>query len=244
VSLYFPWEGTTVGGSADCSYGSDSAHLTITGSATSDLRCTNGTQVSYRGALTAKRPDGKTAFVTDYVAETRDELGVHEAVSGVRPNRRFVLELGDNLSGPASYEVDFSWYGGIGFGRPLSVSACSSDSYTTIHGVEVTAEALVPTAAPPVSSAPPHVSGTAKVGQTLTTDDGVWIGNVTSYDYQWQRCDASGVPCSDIQGAWARSYVATDADAGHALRASVTACNLNGCGIAASSDPTAPVAPR
>jgi hypothetical protein len=40
----------------------------------------------------------------------------------------------------------------------------------------------------PSASAAPSISGTAKVGQTLTERHGNWSGNPTSYAYQWERC--------------------------------------------------------
>lgn len=48
------------------------------------------------------------------------------------------------------------------------------------------------TAATPVSLTAPIVSGVAQVGQTLTTDDGVWSGSPTSYAYQWQDDGGAG----------------------------------------------------
>lgn len=42
---------------------------------------------------------------------------------------------------------------------------------------------------PPVNTALPEVTGTARVGQTLSTSDGSWTGNPTSFTYQWQTCE-------------------------------------------------------
>ncbi|HZE05919.1 MAG TPA: hypothetical protein VE127_11880 [Solirubrobacteraceae bacterium] len=80
----------------------------------------------------------------------------------------------------------------------------------------------------------PSISGSAKVGSTLKASSGTWLGGVTSYDYQWQRCDEKGANCSDIAGAGADTYKLTQADAGHALRVAVTAHNADGTGRAVS----------
>jgi len=91
---------------------------------------------------------------------------------------------------------------------------------------------------PPHNSAAPHVSGTAKVGSTLTATQGSWTGSSPlAYGYQWRRCDASGANCVDIAGATGQTYTLTDADAGHAIVVVVTATNTVGHD-SASSTPT------
>ena len=65
----------------------------------------------------------------------------------------------------------------------------------------------------------PVVSGTAEVGETLTTTDGTWAG-APAFGYQWQRC---APVCVDIDGATADSYLVDAADDGARLRVLVTA---------------------
>lgn len=88
-------------------------------------------------------------------------------------------------------------------------------------------------AAAPGNTAPPAISGTAKVGSTLTVSNGTWTGSPTSYGYQWQRCTSSA--CTNIAGETQKTYVVTSADAGHALRAVVTATNADGLSTANSN---------
>ena len=90
----------------------------------------------------------------------------------------------------------------------------------------------------------PDISGTDKVGQTLTAETGkTWTGTPPiGYSFFWQRC-GSGGRCTTIAGATGRTYVATNADVGYRLRAIVTgrndfgsnsiASNLTASGIAA-----------
>ena len=54
--------------------------------------------------------------------------------------------------------------------------------------------------AAPGNTSPPAVSGTPKVGSTLTVSNGTWTNSPTSYDYQWQRC-TSATSCTDIANA-------------------------------------------
>jgi hypothetical protein len=91
----------------------------------------------------------------------------------------------------------------------------------------------VATAAAPSNTAPPVVAGTAKVGQTLTVSNGTWTGSPTGFAYQWQRCTSSS--CVDITGATKQTYLIVDADAGHTLRAVVTASNADGKSTANSN---------
>ena len=90
------------------------------------------------------------------------------------------------------------------------------------------------TNAAPSNTTPPTVSGTAKVGQTLTVSNGAWSGSPTSYDYQWQRCTSS-TSCIDIASATSQSYKVVAADAGRTLRAVVTASNSDGKSTANSN---------
>ena len=89
----------------------------------------------------------------------------------------------------------------------------------------------------PKNTAPPTIAGNAAVGQTLTAAPGTWSGGVTSYAYQWQRCDATGAACVDIAGATGQAYTAADSDVGSTLRVVVTAANPVGS-AAATSAPT------
>jgi hypothetical protein len=86
--------------------------------------------------------------------------------------------------------------------------------------------ATIASAAAPANTTPPAVSGTAKVGSTLTVSNGTWSNTPTSYTYQWQRC--SSTSCIDINNAVGQSYVVRNADGGNRVRADVTATNADG----------------
>src|SRR5262245_19279025 len=76
-----------------------------------------------------------------------------------------------------------------------------------------------------VNTVLPTLSGTARVGSTLTTTNGSWTFDLDylSYDYEWLRCDAAGVNCSVISGQSGSSYLLRAADVGHTIRSRVTA---------------------
>jgi RHS repeat-associated protein len=92
-------------------------------------------------------------------------------------------------------------------------------------------------ASPPSNSAPPTVSGTVAVGQTLSATPGAWSGSPT-YAYQWQSCDSSGANCTNVNGARGPTLDLSQGDLGTTLRVVVTATNANGS-TALRSQPTA-----
>ncbi|MGD0272634.1 MAG: family 16 glycosylhydrolase [Gaiellaceae bacterium] len=87
----------------------------------------------------------------------------------------------------------------------------------------------------PVNTALPTISGTAEQGQTLSASSGSWGNSPTSYIYQWQHCDSSGVYCTDISGATSSDYTAGADDVGMIFHVVVTAANSYGSTDAVSS---------
>lgn len=94
----------------------------------------------------------------------------------------------------------------------------------------------------PKNTALPSISGTTRVGETLTAQAGTWEDSPTSFTYRWLRCDEAGISCTGIAGATADTYPLVAEDAGHTLRVEVTAESADGQ-TAADSAPSAVVAP-
>lgn len=82
----------------------------------------------------------------------------------------------------------------------------------------------------PVNTVAPAISGTARVGQTLTTTNGTWDNAPSSYTYQWTR---NG---SNISGATSSTYLTVVADMGTLVRCVVTAINAGGPSLPATSN--------
>src|SRR5437762_1149482 len=81
---------------------------------------------------------------------------------------------------------------------------------------------ITASAAIPKNTAPPTISGVARVGQELTANPGSWSGNPDSFAFQWQRCDVDGTNCFDVVGATGKTYGVRLADLGFRLRVRVT----------------------
>lgn len=86
----------------------------------------------------------------------------------------------------------------------------------------------------------PAISGTLRVGETLSAVTGEWEGAATiSYALQWLRCDHDGESCDPISGETSSRYVLRSADFRHTIALRVTASNGAGSGVEESlvSDP-------
>jgi hypothetical protein len=93
----------------------------------------------------------------------------------------------------------------------------------------------VVTAARPVNTSAPSISGTTRVGSTLQASRGDWAGaQPITYSYAWLRCATAGDNCSEIPGANDTAYELRDADAGRTIRVRVTARNDRGSSSAIS----------
>jgi hypothetical protein len=89
----------------------------------------------------------------------------------------------------------------------------------------------------PTNISVPVIPATAQVGSLITTTNGTWNNNPTSYTYQWK---SAGVNATGT-GATAISYTPVIADIGNTLTSSVIATNSAGSSSAATSTATSPV---
>jgi hypothetical protein len=129
----------------------------------------------------------------------------------------------------------------------VRVTATNADGSDSAQSAQSETVAAATSSNAPRATDHPIISGTPRVGQTLTTDEGSWTGNPTSFAYQWQRCDADNiVACANVVGETAKSYLLKAGDLGFRIRVKVTARNAKGTGTTNSATtaiiaPTAPI---
>jgi hypothetical protein len=100
--------------------------------------------------------------------------------------------------------------------------------------------------APPSNTTPPAVIGQPVAGATLRSSTGTWEGaSPFTYAYHWQRCNAEGDACENIDEATSRSYTPINDEVGKTMRVLVTASNAAGSASEASaaSSPVAAATP-
>ena len=160
---------------------------------------------------------------------------------------------GSWTNSPTSYSYQWEW-----FDTSTNISGATGSTYVLATGdvnhkiaVKVTATnasgssspatsaatAAVVAASAPSNTALPAITGTAQVGQTLTSSTGSWTNSPTSYSYQWEWFDTS----TNISGATGSTYVLATGDVNHKIAVKVTATNASGSSSPATSAATAAV---
>jgi fibronectin-binding autotransporter adhesin len=187
---------------------------------------------------------GKLSITGDYTQTTGGTLAVDVAgASAGSGYSQLAVSGAAHVAGPLQVNTTVPQSGDLRILTAGSLTGTFSPvgftGQTDSVGYDATGVTLSATA-PPAGSAAPSISGTPKVGSTLSATTGDWSGSPTSFAYQWRRCDAAGAGCADIAGATASSYALVAADVGHTIRVVVTATNAGGSGSATSAQ-TAPV---
>jgi hypothetical protein len=173
-------------------------------------------------------------------------------VALVQPSISGLAQVGQTLigdpgvwAGTQPITITFEWlgpdyqYSGMPVGRGLLTypDELVAGTRVTFRVVASNAEGVTYTGAtsaliqpapnsPPVGFGFPILSGTPRVGDTVRTSTGEWLGQVDSFSYQWFR--ETGGPLEPIPGAVGSSYAPSPDDVGHALAAQVTATNTHG----------------
>ena len=115
-------------------------------------------------------------------------------------------------------------------GTTIRVEVKGTNTYGTTAYIASSNSVSAVNVIAPVNTVTPVISGTTIVGQILTTTNGTWDNNPTSYSYQWKR-GATNI------GTNASTYTLVQADAGNTsnITCVVTATNSAGSANATSN---------
>jgi hemolysin type calcium-binding protein len=87
----------------------------------------------------------------------------------------------------------------------------------------------------PLGTTIPTITGTVREGSTITSSQGIWKDQPTSFAYAWSRCVLTPGPggedmvvCTPIGGATSASYTLVAADVGGFVKVTVTGSNSLG----------------
>jgi hypothetical protein len=244
------------GGSICCYYA-----YNITGHASNVVTGTFGAAQTYRvifvtewtGTFTGGNPfhNASTAKIPSGVG-----AAVASGTLGASGEAIAFLVNNDTLADPAPTDSTYtvaktiaSAYTADGYGIASAAQAATLTLNATAKW-QIAAASFKETIAAPANTVAPVASGTATVGQSVSTTSGTWTGSPT-FAYQWQRDNAGGSSYSNISSATASSYTLVDADDACHVRCVVTGTNASGSvsansnalGVVVEPVPTNSVAP-
>jgi hypothetical protein len=198
-----------------------------------------------------------TVYTIYWIPGSTPKISTAPAVTGVAAvGRRLTTTNGTWTNTPTSYVYRWQRCDRTGSNCVRIVNATSSrytlgaaDAGHTIRsevlasnsggpaasGYEPSAAATSVVVGKPAVRALPRLAGVERVGKSLSVSRGRWTYSPTRYAYQWLRCSARGISCKKIRGATRSRYRLSRADAGHRVRARVTASNLAGSAKATSA---------
>ncbi|PPH07523.1 hypothetical protein C5C33_07845 [Rathayibacter sp. AY1H3] len=218
VALAYQWRanGTAISGATGTTYRPDAGDagrvitVAVTGSKSgyvSTTRVSSGTAAVTGGAITAATP---TISGTAKVGST---LTAKPGTWGPSP---VALAYQWKANGTALSGATSATYTPTGatLGKAITVTVTGSKSgFTAVTKTSAKTSAVV---AGTLSAATPTITGTAKVGSTLTAKPGTWGPSPVALTYQWK---ANGTA---ISGATSATYKPTSATVGKKITVTVT----------------------
>jgi hypothetical protein len=198
-----------------------------------------------------------TGTKTGYTTLTKDSTAtapVTNVISGSQPTITGTARVGATLTvnagtwAPAPVNLAYSWKSGttsLGSASTLvvPVSALGKTITVTVTGsktgytpVTLTSSPTASVAAGTLTGPTPTITGTAKVGSTLTGHAGTWTPSPVTLTYQWKANGAS------ISGATASTYKISGSFAGKKITVTVTGSKTGYTTVARTSAATTSVA--
>lgn len=135
---------------------------------------------------------------------------------------------------PVTARAGFTKLSGAAPGAPISLTIEEARFLIAAK------EAVAPT--PLVNTLAPAVTGTAKVGQTLSCTQGTWTGANGQYTYEWQADHGAGFN-TILHGNGTNTFVPTTDQIGATIRCRVRGINGTAVPVYANSNVTSAVVP-
>ena len=218
--------------------------------ADSGTSLTEGTTAAVKAfQKVANRPVTGTVDSPTWAALYMTLTAAKPTVSG-KPAVGQTLKAGPGSWGPGAVSLSYQWYrgataiaGATKSSFAVTIAEAGSALSVRVTGIKrlytTTVRLSAPTATVPLltlSAAPtPKVSGTAKVGSSLTASAGTWSPAPVALGYQWYRGG------SKIVNATKATYTVSSDDAGAALSVAVTATKAGYVTVTRMSTATARV---
>ncbi|MEV7398033.1 hypothetical protein [Aeromicrobium sp. NPDC092404] len=206
--------------------------------------------------VTGSKPGWLTTFATSAATAAVVPAAAQPVVNSVAPTLSGTPKVGQTMTvnpgtwSPAGVTFTYQWLvdgvpvagatsstfapGSSRVGKKLSVAVTGAKAgYTSV--TVTTAESAPVEQIPALGYAVPTITGTPKVGETLTANEGTWTPDGVTFTYQWF---AEGVA---VTGATAKTYVLTAAEVGKRMQVRVTGSKPGYLNTFATSTPTVKV---
>ena len=121
---------------------------------------------------------------------------------------------------PVAADVNSTLRGAV---TPTGGPALSTEATQVVKALNLGPLVAGGTVVATVAANMPSITGTAQVGQVLTSTNGTWAGAAVTITRQWLRCSATGDQCVTIAGATSATYTPVAADRNLRLRVRVAA---------------------
>jgi hypothetical protein len=219
-TISYQWKrGETAGSITSSITGAYSASYLLTGADLGKYIAVTVTRAGYSGSVTS------TATVA-VVANTAPELTGSVTITGTAMVGQTLTAVTTSLNGTGT--ISYQWKrGNSSTVTGTNITDATASTYTLVAADEgryitvtvtragnsgnVTSPATSAVVPAPALSGSVIISGTAKVGQTLTANTGS-LGGSGTISYQWRRTNAGGNTYTDITGANENTYLLTTDD--------------------------------
>jgi formylglycine-generating enzyme required for sulfatase activity len=237
-AISYQWNRVETGGSTTAILGANNFSYTV-----------QSADVGYAITITVTRSDYSGSVTSNPTTTVLSVLSGTVSISGTAHVGQTLTAITGSLGGNGT--ISYQWNRVSASGGDTAISGATGNTYTVQSadiGYTITVTVTRSESAGSLTSSPTatvtlppltgtvSISGTARVGQTLTAITSS-LGGSGVISYQWNRVLAEGSPTA-IPGATNYTYILGDADGGYTITVTVTRTGYSG---SVTSAPTAVV---